>query len=304
MIRRFLLPTVAMIGVVMAIFSVRASGKKTVATAPVAQPPTASFANYIAGAGLIEASTQNIAIGTITPGVIMRVDVVVGQQVKKGDPLFAIDDRELRAQLAVEDAAIASAKAEAANREREFARLQRAGEAASRDELDKSYWQTEIAKAQLAAAEARRQAVVIDLDRRVVKAPVDSTILRVETRVGEYASVGFLATPLMLLGDVSTLHVRVDVDENDAWRVRANAPAEAAVRGNGKLRTPLKFVRIEPYVLPKRSLTGDSSERVDTRVLQVIYAFDAEAFAHANGTRVYPGQQLDVFIEGPAATTN
>ena len=50
-------------------------------------------------------------------------------------------------------------------------------------------------------------------------------------------------------------------------------------------------MRFEPYVVPKRSLTGESTERVDTRVLQVIYAFD-------RGTMpVYVGQQMDVYVE-------
>lgn len=48
---------------------------------------------------------------------------------------------------------------------------------------------------------------------------------------------------------------------------------------------------MEPYVVPKRSLTGDSSERVDTRVLQVIYEFNRPQFP------IYVGQQVDVFIE-------
>src|SRR6516225_11269054 len=72
-------------------------------------------------------------------------------------------------------------------------------------------------------------------------------------------------------GSVTPLHVRVDVDEHDAWRVRGGAPAAASPRGNGSIRIPLEFVRFEPYVVPKKSLTGDSTERVDTRVLQIIY---------------------------------
>ena len=52
-------------------------------------------------------------------------------------------------------------------------------------------------------------------------------------------------------------------------------------------------MRTEPYIVPKRSLTGDSTERVDTRVLQIVYAFDREDLA------VYVGQQMDVFIEAP-----
>jgi HlyD family secretion protein len=52
---------------------------------------------------------------------------------------------------------------------------------------------------------------------------------------------------------------------------------------------------VEPYVTPKTSLTGSSTERVDTRVLQVIYSFDRNALP------AYVGQQMDVFIETPEA---
>ena len=98
----------------------------------------------------------------------------------------------------------------------------------------------------------------------------------------------------MILGSVTPLHVRVDVDEHDAWRVRGGAQAVASPRGNGSTRIPLEFVRFEPYVIPKKSLTGDSTERVDTRVLQVIYRIrDGEP-------AVYVGQQMDVYIDGSA----
>jgi HlyD family secretion protein len=93
------------------------------------------------------------------------------------------------------------------------------------------------------------------------------------------------------------LHIRVDVDEHEAWRVRPQAKANAAVRGNAELTTALTFVRFEPFVVPKRSLTGDSTERVDTRVLQVIYRIDDESLP------LYVGQQMDVFIDGSEATT-
>ena len=65
------------------------------------------------------------------------------------------------------------------------------------------------------------------------------------------------------------------------------------MRGNPKLFTKLNFVRIEPYVVPKKSLTGDTTERVDTRVLQVLYGFPHEQLD------VYVGQQMDVYIEVP-----
>ena len=71
----------------------------------------------------------------------------------------------------------------------------------------------------------------------------------------------------------------------------------AFVRGNPDLKTSLKFERIEPYVVPKISLTGESAERTDTRVLQVIYSFDPASLP------AYVGQQVDVFIEAAPLTS-
>ena len=56
-----------------------------------------------------------------------------------------------------------------------------------------------------------------------------------------------------------------------------NAAAVATPRGSPTVVHSLAFVRVEPFVVPKKSLTGDNSERVDTRVLQVIYECDPEA---------------------------
>jgi len=67
------------------------------------------------------------------------------------------------------------------------------------------------------------------------------------------------------------------------------------VRGNPALKTPLTFVRFDPYVLPKTSLTGSSTERPDVRVLDVVYSFPRAALP------VYVGQQMDVFIDAPPA---
>jgi hypothetical protein len=115
----------------------------------------------------------------------------------------------------------------------------------------------------------------------------------VNVRVGEFAPADTLTDPLLLLGSVTPLHVRVDVDETDAWRVEAGAPTVGVLRGNSDIRTGLRFVRFEPYVVPKRSLTGESTERVDTRVLQVIYSLDR------GDLPIFVGQQMDVFIEAP-----
>ena len=70
----------------------------------------------------------------------------------------------------------------------------------------------------------------------------------------------------------------------------SGAPARAVTRGQARHEYALRFVRVEPFVVPKKSLTGDNTERVDTRVLQAIYAIES-----GQGP-VYVGQQLDVFV--------
>jgi multidrug resistance efflux pump len=153
-------------------------------------------------------------------------------------------------------------------------------------------WKPELDIARAEVGEARRQVerVEADLSRLVVTAPIAGEILQCKVHVGEYAQAGPLPQPLILMGGTARLNVRADIDEQDAWRVKAGAKATATVRGNSGERLGLRFVRVEPYVIPKRNLTGDSTERVDTRVLQVIFALDG-------GARVYAGQQLDIFID-------
>ncbi len=73
--------------------------------------------------------------------------------------------------------------------------------------------------------------------------------------------------------------------------------AYAMLKGRPDTRFPLfKIVRTEPYIVPKKSLTGNSDEKVDTRVFQVIYALPED-----RPYRVYVGQQMDVFFELPRA---
>jgi hypothetical protein len=69
----------------------------------------------------------------------------------------------------------------------------------------------------------------------------------------------------------------------------------AKARGAPNERYRLRLVRVEPYVIPKRSLTGQNTERVDTRVLQVIYTFE-DAFEDEKAP-FYIGQQVDVSID-------
>lgn len=152
----------------------------------------------------------------------------------------------------------------------------------------------QVSQAAVDRAKAQVKQVETDIDRLTTRALVDGEVLQVNVRPGEFVG----APPgqaLIVLGNVQQLHVRVDIDEYDIPRFIPNAPARATLKGQPTESFPLKFVRVEPYVIPKKSLTGDNTERVDVRVLQVIFAIDTQ------GKRLFVGQQLDVFIDATAA---
>ncbi len=294
MIRRYMLPLMALTGVVVAIVTVLHGNQPARAIPPVVQSPKAPFASYLAGAGIVEASTENIAVGTPVSGIVTAIYVKWGERVKPGNALFKIDDRDLQAQLLP---ALAKVKEAEATLAMARSRLRLAESVPDRraisiEELTNRQSAVAIDDAALASARAQVEQLRIEIERRTVRALVAGQILQIKTHLGEYAQSGVISPPLMLLGQQTPrLHVRVDIDENDAWRFRPGARAVAFVRGNPELRTPLQFVRIEPYVIPKVSLTGQTTERVDTRVLQIIYGFDQSALP------VYVGQQMDIFIE-------
>ena len=149
-------------------------------------------------------------------------------------------------------------------------------------------------------AEAQVQQTEVDTERLTVRSPISGDVLQSDVRIGQYAETGQLEKALMILGNIEPMNARVDIDEQDAWRVREGASATATVRGNSEQRINLTFVRFEPYVLPKKSLTGNSTERTDTRVLQAIFRIQSSRMP------LFVGQQIDVFIDqaAMASTSN
>jgi multidrug resistance efflux pump len=149
----------------------------------------------------------------------------------------------------------------------------------------------EVSKAAVQLAESQIDSIKINLDRLTVKAPMDGEILQLNVRLGQFAALTW-KEPMIVLGDSNRLHVRIDIDENDLSFFKKGAEAIATLKGRPSVRFPLKFVYVEPYVVPKQSLTGYNSERVDTRVLQAIYELSDE-----RPYDVYIGQQMDVYLK-------
>jgi HlyD family secretion protein len=342
---QYLLPLVAMAMLGFALWYVAKTRPVTRNPPPPIMPARSPYAATLAAAGIVEAQTENISVGSATPGVVVQVLVKVGDEVKAGQPLFRLDDRQLQGELAVKRAMVSQSKSELIRLEAEprkekipvvVAQVNEARAAVIRETdglkrtedlfarkviteqeliarrealegaqaaLDKSQadldllkagsWQydRDVAREAISKAEADVAKAEIELDRLVVRALVAGEVLQVKVRPGEYVGTP-PNQPLIILGNIETLHVRVDIDEYDISRFRQDVPATAVPRGNLQVRYPLKFVRVEPFVIPKKSLTGDNTERVDTRVLQVIYEFDP-----AGLPPLFVGQQVEVFIE-------
>jgi len=295
--RKYSIPFIAAAFLVFALVLVVRSQPIRKPSSPPKMPPVAPFEHTVGGVGLVEANTENIAIGTQIAGIVSKVYVVYGSFVKAGDPLFTIDDRELKAELNLRRSELRVAEAELADAKNNLVLAERVGDkrAISVEELDRRRFAVQISEAKAAQARASLEFTETNLDRLTVRAPVNAQVLQVKVRVGEFAPTGVLQTPLMLLGNVDPLHIRVDVDEHEAYKVNPGASAYAMIRGDSQIRVPLKFVRFEPYVIPKKSLTGDSTERVDTRVLQVLYSFDR------SDKPIYVGEQMDVYIDASEA---
>ncbi len=298
----------ALAGVVAIVLVSRLQAAKEMPPAgdPPIVPPAKPYQNAVAATGILEALSENVAIGVPQPGLVSEVFVKVNDVIKKGDPLLKLDDRDLISQKLSADSQIGIAKAQIqvsdaqlAKLEGQLARLKGVSDsrAVSQDDLDNrsqdvtiAKAQVDASKAQLASAESSLESIALLIQRLTVRAPRDGSVIQLNIRAGEYAAIS-PKSPAMIIGDIDKLQVRADIDEQNATRIRPGQKAYGYLKGDPTVKFPLEFIRVEPFVIPKISLTGSSTERVDTRVLQVIYSLE-----RPETPPLYVGQQVDVFI--------
>jgi HlyD family secretion protein len=132
-----------------------------------------------------------------------------------------------------------------------------------------------------------------------VRAQADGVVLSVDATVGSYVSPqGAYDTytqafdPLVVMGtNQDYLQVRCYVDQILISRLppAAHIVAQMQIEGTD-IKVPLEFVRVQPYVSPKIELSNQRQEKVDLRVLPVIFRFEKK------DAPVYPGLLVDVYI--------
>jgi HlyD family secretion protein len=139
------------------------------------------------------------------------------------------------------------------------------------------------------------------LAKYTIRAPADGIILSIKAAVGSYISPqGAYGTytegynPVIVMGSSQTyIAVRCYIDEILIHRLppASQMKAQMFIRGTN-ISIPLEYVRVQPYVSPKIELSNQRTERVDVRVLPVIFRFEKP-----KNIDIYPGQLVDVYIE-------
>jgi multidrug efflux pump subunit AcrA (membrane-fusion protein) len=331
---RQVLPVIAVVGLIIAALFIlgglpdRALGEAE--EEPARAVGALANAARVAGSGVVEPSSEIVDVGTAVSGLVTTLRVRPGDYVTRGQPLFSVDERSVRARIAetasmIGEAQAATAEAQAAIGEARAAEgtarqqlalyrnisdpaavsrsevVRAEGEALSaRERREVAEARFKAARARLQSARAAQASAQTELGRLTVRAPMSGEILAVNIRPGEFVSAGGPqggnAEPFIRMGETRPLHVRIDIDEDEAVRLDLGAPAFVSPRGAAGRQVRASFVRAEPLIVPKRSLTNSAAERVDVRVLQVLYALPTSDMFRV-------GQQVDAFVSAKRSPT-
>ena len=305
--RNKLLIGFAILRVLLAIASAYISGIPAKPQPPAFKPAENPYAKGIYANGIVETaqtSGENINVYPEVPGTVVKILVTEGQHVIAGTPLFILEDSVQRSTTESAKAQIDVAKANFKSLQDQYSKQKASwaldSRSVSKDVLDTAENAAKAAKATLELAQKQYQAANALLGKYVIKALSDGTVLSINTAIGSYiSSQGVYDTytgvfqPVMVLGNMKgDLAVRCYVDEILINRIPDPSEIQARMTIQGtKVNIPLKFVRIQPNVSPKIELSSQRTERVDVRVLPVIFSFEKR-----EGMLIYPGQLVDVYI--------
>ena len=276
------------------------------------QPPLAltrdPYPSGLYAEGIVQseqASGDDINVYPEVAGTVVRLYARPGTRVERGAPLLAIDASVQRRVLAEDLAKVGAALATLRAQRDQLSILRKQAaidpRAVSHLALLNAEDNWQIARANLQVAIEAQAADEALLRKYVLRAPLAGIVLRTGATIGSYVSAqGIYDTytqgydPVAVLQPRSTgLQVKAYLDEILVPRLPAprTISARLFIRGGDDVGIPLQFVRIDPYVTPKIQLSDQRQEKVDTRVLPIIFRF-----APPRGTAVYPGELVDVYI--------
>jgi HlyD family secretion protein len=279
----------------------------------VPQPPAFSpaanpYAKGIYAEGIVESyqtNGENINIFPNISGTIVAIPVHEGQWVRKGTVLIRFDDSVQKAAVESSKAQIAYARAQLKNVRDELSKDEASyrldAKSISKYALDDARNAVKVAARNLEVNLTSYNSARALLAWYTIKTPADGRVLAIKAAVGSYVvtsqgtydpyTQGF--DPILMMGPSEDyVSVRCYIDEILIHRLVPGPQmrAQMFIRGTNT-SVPLEYVRIQPYVSPKIELSDERLERVDVRVLPVIFRF-----VKPKNPAVYPGQLVDVFV--------
>ena len=297
----------AIIGLLAGLVSAYIFGIEKKPQPPAFKPASNPYAKGIYANGIIEsyqANGVNINIYPEVPGTVSKILVAEGATIKKGTTLILIDDAVQRATVEQQKSQIELASASFKSAQDQLDKLRKSYElnprSVSQSDLDNAENAVKVAKANVEVVRKQYDLGLALLSKYTIKAPSDGSILSINTAVGSYISAqgtydsysqGF--NPVLVMGSSQTyVGVRCYIDEILISRLpqASQMNARMSIRGTN-ISIPLEYVRVQPYVSPKIELSSQRTERVDVRVLPVIFRFE-----RPKDVDVYPGQLVDVYI--------
>jgi HlyD family secretion protein len=299
----------AAVGLIVGLVSAYLFGIEKKPMPPAFNPASNPYAEGIYANGIVEsyqASGANINIYPEVAGTIRQISVAEGSAVKKGAPLVMIDDSVPRATVEQQRAQIGLAAANLKTAEDQLDKQKRSAEleprSVSKSDMDNAVNAVNVARANIEVARKQYELGLALLSKYAIKAPAEGSVLSVNTAVGSYVSTqGAYDTysqgyePIIVMGsDKAYMGVRCYIDEILINRLppAQQMRARMFIRGTD-ITIPLDYVRVQPYVSPKTQLSNQRTERVDVRVLPVIFRFK---IPEGKDVEIYPGQLVDVYI--------
>ena len=272
---------------------------------PVAASPWAAIAK---GSISIEGGLISIAAGR--PGIVKSVLAEEGAEVKAGDMLAQIDDREAKQALKVREQerdehqpAISVLQTRLAIAQRELKRLSSVpgDDVVTGQQRDQANDEVNLAKgeltrenAALATAEAQVASARLEVDQHVVRAPLDGRIVRRQARPGDGAST-LNVTPLFILAPHGPRIVRAELEERFVGAVEVGQMAEVTLEASESKVYKARVLRLG-QVFGNRPETDDPTEKQDVRVIECVLAIDAP--------ELKIGQRVIVRIAKPTGNAN
>jgi len=301
----------ALFGLVAGLIGAHVYGLHAAPQSPAFNPAANPYNKGVYAEGMVEAyqnSGANINIFPNISGTIVEIPVHEGQWVRKGTILIRFDDSVQKAAVEASKAQVAYARAQLKNvgdelkKDEASYRLDR--KSISEYTLDDAINAVKVAARNLEVNERNYNSAKALLAWYTIRAPADGRILAIQAAVGSYAltaqgtydtyTQGF--DPIIVMGrseeSEEYLNVRCYVDETLIHRLKFGPRMKARmfIRGTN-IGVSLEFVRVQPYVSPKIELSDERLERVDVRVLPIIFSFPRQ-----KDLPVYPGLLVDVYV--------